>query len=274
MGDAAVQPYGIGRVKMSITAILRNGARTVGGWCTLPSSYSAEIMARAGFDWIGIDMQHGLIDRSVTVAMIQAADAAGTPALVRVPWNDESSIMFALDAGAAGVIVPMVSSADEAQRAAAAAKYPPLGKRSWGAARAAWAVAPYTPTNANRSTICLVQVETQGAIDSLEDILGVQGVDGVYVGPADLAIALGHPPTVSIKEMKHLDTIERIGRATLAAGLISAGHAADAETAVGLMHLGIHHVTIANDAALVTSGSAASMSTYRGLSNIGEQETG
>ena len=110
---------------------------TIGGWCSIPSPFSAEMMGRSGFDWVCIDTQHGVIGYDQMMPMLQALSITATPAFVRVPWNQPDHIMKALDAGAQGVIVPMVSTEEDAKAAVAAAKYPPVGMRSWGPIRAA-----------------------------------------------------------------------------------------------------------------------------------------
>jgi 4-hydroxy-2-oxoheptanedioate aldolase len=169
-----------------------SGQVTFGAWCAIPSSFSAELLAAAGFDWICIDMQHGLVGYNEMVGMLQAADAHNTPALVRVSAGRPELIMAALDAGATGVVVPLVSSPEEARHAVAACRYPPLGTRSWGPARASLRNTSYTPEEANDSTICVVMIETPGAASQATEILSVPGVDGTYIGPWDLSLAIHH----------------------------------------------------------------------------------
>src|SRR5438034_9539457 len=144
------------------------GGVTVGGWCVMPSAFSAELMARCGFDWLCIDTQHGLIGYDQMTLMLQAVAITGTPAFVRVPWNQPDHIMKALDAGAQGVIVPMVDNEEDARAAVRAAKYPPLGTRSWGPIRAALDVPDYSPETANRRTIVAVMIETPGGVENLD----------------------------------------------------------------------------------------------------------
>jgi 4-hydroxy-2-oxoheptanedioate aldolase len=160
----------------------------------IPGSFTAEVMARSGFDWVCIDTQHGLIDYRQMVGMLQGVTAAGVPAFVRVPWNEPGSIMRALDAGAAGVIVPMVNSPEEARAAAGACRYPPDGYRSWGPTRASLLVADYSPELANRSVTCAVMVETVPALEQLREILSVPGVDALFMGPSDFAVSMGLAP--------------------------------------------------------------------------------
>jgi 4-hydroxy-2-oxoheptanedioate aldolase len=176
----------------------------IGGWCVTPSAFTAEVMARIGFDWICVDAQHGLIDYQVMLGMLQGASGSGVAALVRVPWNDPAWIMKALDAGASGVIVPMVNSPAEARLAAGACRYPPEGYRSWGPTRASLGVPDFGPEQANRSVICAVMVETVPALEQLDQIVAVPGVDAVFMGPSDFALSMGHPPRSDDPEHRRL----------------------------------------------------------------------
>src|SRR6266566_2788348 len=179
---------------MTLREVLTNGKASVGGWCVVPGSVTAEVMARAGFDWVCIDIQHGLMGEQDMLGMLQGVATAGVPSMVRVPWNDPGWIMKALDAGAAGVIVPMVNSPEEAAAAAGACRYPPEGYRSWGPTRVSLDIPDYSPELANRSVICAVMVETVPAIERLDEIVAVKGVDAVFIGPSDFAVSMGLPP--------------------------------------------------------------------------------
>jgi 4-hydroxy-2-oxoheptanedioate aldolase len=172
---------------------LRRGQESLGGWCSIPSSLTAEIVGMARFDWVCVDTQHGPIGLANLVPMIQALDATQTPVLVRVPANERAAISWALDLGASGVIVPMVNSADEARLAVAASRYAPLGSRSYGPTRAALRDPSFSASNANRLTVCVVQIETTEAIENVREIAAVDGIDGLFVGPSDLGLSLGTP---------------------------------------------------------------------------------
>ena len=161
----------------------------LGGWCSIPNSFTAEIMAHS-FEWVCIDMQHGLMGQDALVTMLQSVAITGTPAVVRVPWNEPSYIMRALDAGAQGVIVPMVNSAAEAALAVDACRYPPEGHRSWGPTRNAL-YSSSGPVDINQSVVCTIMVENRPAIEALDKILDVDGIDAIFVGPGDLAVSLG-----------------------------------------------------------------------------------
>jgi 4-hydroxy-2-oxoheptanedioate aldolase len=165
------------------------GRETLGGWCAIPSAFSVELMASAGFDWVCVDMQHGLIGEEHMAAMLQALSISRTPAFVRVAWNRPEAIMRALDAGADGIVVPMVNSPEEALAASRACRYAPEGTRSWGPTRPALLRPGFDPESANREVVCVVMVETVDALARLEEILSVPGIDGVLVGPNDLALS-------------------------------------------------------------------------------------
>jgi 4-hydroxy-2-oxoheptanedioate aldolase len=185
---------------VALREVLTSGQPSIGGWCVMPGSFSAEVMARAAFDWVCIDLQHGLIGYQEMLGMLQAVAVAAVPAVVRVPWNDPAWIMKALDAGAAGVIVPMVNSPEEAAAAVGACRYPPTGYRSWGPTRAALGVPDFSPELANRAVICAVMVETVPALERLGEIVSVPGVDVVFIGPSDFAISMGFAPRSDDKE--------------------------------------------------------------------------
>jgi 4-hydroxy-2-oxoheptanedioate aldolase len=163
------------------------GVPTFGAWQCLPSSLSAEILARAGFDWILVDLQHGGAGWGDLLAIIQALELGGAVPLVRVGWNDPMQIMRALDLGASGVIIPMVSTEEDAQRAVAACRYPPTGIRSFGPTRSFYGGASQLGDEA----LCLAMIETQQGLDNLERIAAVPGLDGLFVGAVDLSLALG-----------------------------------------------------------------------------------
>ena len=162
-------------------------ADIVGGWLQLPGSASAELMGSVGFGFLCVDQQHGLIGDDALFPMLQALDATGTPAVVRVTGNEPSAIGRALDRGAAAVIVPLVDTAAEAARAVDACHYPPRGGRSYGPTRAAWSPRRPDPK-------CIVMVETVAAVKALPEIAAVDGLDAVFVGPSDLALSSGRLP--------------------------------------------------------------------------------
>ncbi len=205
----------------------KQGEHAWGGWCTIPSAWSAEVMGRAGFDYVTVDMQHGLIGYADMVGMVQAIQASDTAALVRVPWNAPDYIMKALDAGAQGVIIPMVNSLEEALKAAGACRYAPAGYRSWGPVRSRFMLEQYTVQTANAGVICCVMVETAAGVGRVDEIVQVPGVDVIYIGPNDLAVSIGAPPNYAPEGDEHRQlidaTIAACGRHGKVAGIQCSG---------------------------------------------------
>jgi len=171
-----------------------DGENLIGGWLSIPATLSAEVMARAGFDYVCVDTQHGAVDYQITVELIRAIDHGGTSPIVRVPWNEPGIIGKMLDAGAEGIIIPMVNTVEEAEAAVAACRYAPQGgSRSFGPTVARVRRDDYVEWAAENVAV-IPMIETKQAVENLPDILQVPGIDAVYVGPADLSLTLGLPP--------------------------------------------------------------------------------
>jgi 4-hydroxy-2-oxoheptanedioate aldolase len=220
----------------------RAGEATLGAWCTIPSSWTAEVAARSGHDWVCIDTQHGLIGYDVMLPMLQAISAGGVPSLVRVPWNEPGAIMKALDAGAGGVIVPMVNSVEEAQAAVGACRYPPGGMRSMGPIRAREVDADW------QHPICVVMIETVRAVAQARDILAVPGIDAVFVGPNDLAVSAGLESSYEGRHPEHRRLIEAIAEAAHSSGVAAGIMCGSGEVArqwhdIGFVMLGMQSDT-------------------------------
>src|SRR4051794_30390285 len=204
---------------------------TYGGWCMIGNPFATEVVSGTGCDWLCIDQQHGLIGDEAMRTMVQAADIRDTPSLVRVAWNEPAAVMRALDAGAHGVIVPMVDSPEEARAAARASRYPPRGFRSWGPLRSGMATPAFDPAIGNEQTVCLVMVETVQAVEQLDAILDVDAVDGVFVGPNDLAISHAGSNEGAGRSPRDLEMIHRIADACAARGVAAGISCADVEDA-------------------------------------------
>lgn len=231
----------------SLTSRWRAGTTTTNGWLAIPDALPAEIAARSGLDSLCIDMQHGLVDQAAAVRILQATTGSAVPVLVRVPWNEPAVIMRVLDAGAAGVIVPMVSSHEEAAAAVAASRYPPDGIRSYGPVRPALTEGPGYFTAANGAMLVFAMIETRQALDELEAIIATEGLDGVYVGPADLSLALGLPPEMDSANELHQATVKRVFQAAKRHGKFVGMHCNSAEFAVTAAGWGADFVTIVTD---------------------------
>jgi 4-hydroxy-2-oxoheptanedioate aldolase len=225
------------------------GEPVFGLWTRIPSSYPAELAAAAGYDYICVDLQHGLSDEASLVAICQASAVFGAPTLARVAWNESWLIQRALDLGAAGVIVPLVGSGAEAARAVDACRYPPEGSRSYGPVRAELAVGSAVPADLAQAVLCFVMLETREGLDRLEEIAATPGLDGLYVGPSDLSLALGLAPgSVGVPEVEAAITRIRdcaAGHSLIAGMHCSAGSAARARAAEGF-----RLVTVGVDASL------------------------
>ena len=172
----------------------RDGATTLGAWISLRDPLLAEAAALAGFDYVVVDMQHGLSEHTHVVAMVQAMARTGAVPVVRVPWNEQGIIGRVLDAGALGVIIPMVNTPDEARRAVEACRYAPDGSRSIGPLVTRMRHGADFPSVANDVVACIPMIETREAVGNVDEILAVPGIDAVYVGPADLSMSYGLVP--------------------------------------------------------------------------------
>src|SRR5258706_725566 len=181
----------------------------VGGFVSIPSSFSAEVMSHTGLDWLCVDMQHGCIDYADAVVMLTAISTTAVTPLVRVPWNEPSMIMKVLDSGAYGVIVPMVSNRARAERAVDACRYPPVGIRSNGPNRAALYGGPDYQKHADREMACVVMIETAEGIEKMDEIAATPGADAGYIGPTDLPLARGLAPCMDNADPKHVPTGNR-----------------------------------------------------------------
>lgn len=211
-----------------LRALLERGETVIGLACHTGDPHVAETLALGGFDYLYLDQQHSVGALASPVEMLRATARTGTTPLVRVAANDPVLIGQALDAGAEGVIVPAVESADDAHRAVAATRYPPDGGRSWGPTRSAFGLGS-DPTTVNGEVLCLVMIESAEGVARAETIAAVPGVHGVYIGPGDLAVSLGLSPTAGPQEERHRAAVQDICAACEAAG-ISAGITGDPTT--------------------------------------------
>ncbi len=225
----------------------RENRQTVGAWLSIDSSFTAETMAHAGFDWLCLDMQHGLLDYHDVKQMLPAISTTNTIPFVRVPWNEPYEIMKVLDAGAYGVVVPMVNNRKEAEQAVSACRYPPDGLRSFGPTRATMYAGRGYVQAANTELACIVMIETAEALENLDEIMSTPGVDAVYIGPADLAYALGLTPTGDNNEPKHVETVTRIFETAKKHGIAAGIHTGSLEYTRRYLDQGFHMVTLGSD---------------------------
>lgn len=239
------------RSSLLTRAGLRDRQPMLGALATVSDPLTAEVLGRSGFDWIGVDLQHGALGEEASFSVVQALYGSGTPALVRVRWNEPAAIMRALDFGAAGVIVPMIESADQAAEAVAACRYPPSGVRSWGPVRARYLTNPYTAAEANSRVVCAVMVETAAGLDALDAITHVDGVDAVFVGPSDLALSLGHPPSLDNPADEVVDAIVAVAAACAETGISAGIFTSSSSQAIDWIAKGFNLISVHSDRLLM-----------------------
>lgn len=244
------------------------GRATLNGWLALGNALGAEIVAAQGYDSLTLDMQHGAIDDAAMLAMLQAMRASGVTPLVRVPWLEPGAIMRALDAGAQGVICPMVNSAGEAARLVDCMRYPPLGGRSHGPLRARLVAGESYAEEANARVLAIAMIETRAAMDALEEIAAVPGLDAFYIGPSDLTLSLSEgrlPPRYDPGQEMVASAIRRIVAVARANGLRVGLHCGTVEQAAQAVGWGCDMVTVGDDAQFLARGAADTVARYRAL---------
>lgn len=234
----------------------------LGAWLFLREPLTAEAAARIGYDYVCIDLQHGYASQVDALAMIQAAGAAGAIPVVRVGSNDATMIGQALDAGALAVIVPMVNTAAEAAKAVSACRYAPVGTRSFGALAAMDRYSGDFVEQSNSSVVCIPMIETAEALENLEEILAVPGVDAIYVGPVDLSLTLGLPPKTNHDDERFTSAIAKILDACKRHG-VAAGIHADADLADQWTKAGFSMITVGYDRTPMLAGMKADLEKAR-----------
>ena len=242
---------------------LKTGKAQIGLWSSLSSSYSVEVIAGAGFDWILLDCEQSPNDLESLLTQLQAAAPYATHPVVRVPWNDMVNIKRVLDIGAQSLLIPYVSTAEEAKAAVAHTRYPPAGVRGVaGTTRATrfGRIKDYAK-RAHEEICVLVQVETQAAVDNIEAICAVDGVDGVFVGPADLHASLGYTGEIANPKVKPMidEAIKRIRKAGKAPGILTPNEA-DAKHWLGCGGL---FVAVGADVGILARGAEALAAKFR-----------
>ncbi|MDX3904187.1 MAG: aldolase/citrate lyase family protein [Pigmentiphaga sp.] len=225
-----------------------------GGWCALPCAFGAELMADAGLDYVCVDQQHGLIDYAHAVPMFTAIERAGAIPVTRVPAAADWMIAKALDAGAQAVIVPMCETAEQAAAVVSACRYPPEGTRSYGPIRAALVRKARDTAVLGGEPMCLVMIESRKGLENLDAIVATPGLDGIYIGPADLALGLGLEPDLDKPEKEHADAIVAILRACQRQGLVAGIQCSGGASGRKYAGMGFGFITIAKDSALLQAG--------------------
>ncbi len=252
----------------------RKGGQTIGCWLSMANAYSAEAIAKLGFDWVCVDLQHGLIDYTDLTYMLPAISNSDATPLVRVPWNEPYEIMKALDAGAYGVIVPMVNNRAEAAQAVAACRYPPDGQRSFGPIRGALYGGRGYAQQSNEQMACIAMIETKEGIDNLEEIVTTPGLDGIYIGPADLALSMGLPVSGDQPQEEHLAMVKHIQQTCKNHGVAIGIHTSSLEYAQKYLSLGFNFVTLGSDAGHMAKNAAKELAVARGTQEQQRESTG
>jgi len=243
-----------------LTTAFRRGDQILGAWCTLPDPFAAEIFGRQGYNYVCVDQQHGMIDDSTAFPMIQAISASGAAPIVRVRWNEPAAIMSALDAGALGVVVPMIETREDALAAVRACRYPPLGQRSYGPIRARDVMGSTDPEALN-DVACIVMIETPSALEQLDAIVSTPGVDGIYIGPSDLALSLGEKPGSTAPVVG--EAIQSIAAAGKRHGVAVGMHTPAGAVAKGYLERGFDFVTVFSDAGLIAAAARDQLAAAR-----------
>lgn len=246
-----------------LKARFAKGEKAINGWCAIPSAVVAEIIGRAGFDMVTVDLQHGLIDYPMALSMCQVLQGLPAPVLARVPWNEPGIIAKVLDAGFSGLICPMVNTEADARALVQAARYAPLGGRSFGPTRANMVHGAGYVKSANDTVLVLAMVETRQALDNLDAILSVDGIDGVYVGPSDLGLSLGYEPTLDPSAPEVLAAIAEIGARAKARGKVAGCHCGSVDMVRRVQGLGFDFGSLLTDVRIFANALATQVADYQ-----------
>ena len=259
--------------KNKLKEIFKQNKSVINGWLQIPSSFSAEVMAHQGWDSLTIDMQHGVIDYPNALQMLQAISSTDTIPMARVNWNEPGQIMKILDAGAYGVICPMVSNREQAEKFVQACQYPPKGYRSFGPIRGLIYGGNDYANHANDEILKLAMIETSEALQKLDEIMSTPGLDGIYIGPADLSLAIGQKPAFDNPEgsptyEQIINILKHAKKNNLVAGI----HNATPEYAQKMIDLGFQLVTIGSDQRYMSAGAKSSVSKLKNIKSKEESK--
>jgi 4-hydroxy-2-oxoheptanedioate aldolase len=243
--------------------IWQAGGAVINGWCSIANSFSAEIMAHVGWDSLVVDLQHGVIDYQAMVGMLQGISTTNVVPIVRVPWNDPAAIMKALDAGAYGIICPMINTRAECEAFVGACRYAPRGYRSSGPVRATFYAGPDYHAKADDTVVALAMIETRQALDNVEEIAATPELDGLYVGPSDLSISLGHGAGQDREEPFMAEALKKVLAAAKKHGIKACMHTGNAAYAKRMIAMGFDFVTVMNDIRLIMAAGQQAMKEMR-----------
>lgn len=250
-------------MKTRLKDCLKDGRGAINGWLSIPNTFTAEITAAQDFDSITIDLQHGLIDYQAALTMLQAMNASDATPMVRPPWLEPGIIMKLLDAGALGVICPMVNNRADAEAFVGACNYVPDGYRSSGPTRAGMVYGSDYHNQSNKTIVTLAMIETEEALAKVDEISATPGLTGLYIGPSDLSISLGHKPGLDRTEPQMLEAIDKILTAAKGAGIKVGIHCLENAYAKNMLAKGFDLVTLGNDVRLYSGAVSAAVSGMR-----------
>jgi len=239
------------------------GEAALNAWLTFEGAASAAIVAEAGFDAITLDLQHGAAHLESVGAVAAAIETAGAVPFVRLRWNDPGLVMRALDLGARGVICPMIDSREQAEAFVQVCRYPPLGSRSYGPIHGAFGSGREHTERANADVLTFAQIETAEGLEAVAEIAATPGLDGLYIGPADLSLTLGLGRFADLTDAAMLAALDAVVAAAAAAGIVPGIHAPGLERASAMIRRGFRFVGSAGDADLLSSAAADALAGVR-----------
>ena len=260
--------------KNKLKKLFKEGKAAINGWIEIPSSYSAEAMAHQGWDSLTIDLQHGAISQSDILQIFQAISTTEVVPMARLNWNEPDQIMKALDYGAYGIICPMVSNRNQAEKFVQACMYPPKGYRSFGPTRGFMYGGNDYVDHANDEILKIAMIETKEALEKLDEIMSTPGVDGIYIGPADLSLAVGEKPSFDKPETDPvypiiMNILEHAKKNNIFAGI----HNMTAEYAEKMIEKGFQLVTVGSEQRFMTAGAKNAVEKLKGKSKGIESKT-
>ena len=246
--------------KNRLKKIFSDGQTIINGWLQIPNSFSAEVMAHQGWDSLTIDMQHGVIDYPNALQMLQAISTTEVVPMARVSWNEPGQIMKILDAGSYGVICPMISNREQAEKFVQACLYPPKGYRSFGPIRGLLYGGPEYAKHADNEILKLAMIETNEALNNLDKIMSTPGLDGIYIGPADLSLAIGTEPGFDKeKNSPTFPVIENILKHAKKNNILAGIHNTTPEYAMKMIEMGFKMVTVGSDQRYISAGAKSAV---------------
>lgn len=248
---------------MSLSKIWSQDRAVLNGWLAIPNSFATEVMAHQGWDSLTVDMQHGVVDYAAAVTMLTAIATTDVVPIVRVPWLDPGIVMKALDAGALGLICPMINTVADATLFVHSLRYAPQGGRSYGPIRATLAHGADYATRANDMVTGFAMIETREAMAVLDEILAIPGLDAIYIGPSDLALSLGQVPQFDPTGKVMMDAIEHILARAKHHGVRAAIHTGSSAYARTMVAKGFDLVTVGSDSRFIALGAAAAVAAFR-----------